>query len=162
MTLNRVSYGGAGISLPPLPQESWNWIWLLLRVAKHKYVSSKCCLEILSQIAIWENVNSKSSWGTCPQTSLAPFLHTTITLLLSCFPPLPNLQLKNPVWNVEGHSALWSFYMGLSQNLISSHLNYTVIEFRADLCVEHKTRGTNSSKLNQEREWVLVFAGWLL
>ena len=143
--------------LSPPPQKSWNWVWLLLRVAKHKYVSSKCCLEILSQIAIWENVNSKSSWGSAPRPPWHPFC----TLLSPCYYPVspPNPQLKNPVW---GHSALWSFYMGLSQNLISSHLNYTVIEFRADLCVEHKTRGTNSSKLNQEREWVLVFAGWLL
>ena len=87
-----------------------------------------CCLESLSQIAseaiwdkltiaseaIWEDLNSKFSWGACPQTHLvgthayacvSVLSHATIILLPSCSPS----PTQNPVWNQPPCSRQFSY-----------------------------------------------------
>ena len=64
--------GGAGISPPP-PRNleiEYGYYISYFHVTEHKYVSSKCCLVILSQIAseaICEDVNSKFLGGDAPR-----------------------------------------------------------------------------------------------
>ena len=98
--------GGGPLDFPPRNLEieygyycgAINISYLILHVTGHKYVSSKCCLESMSQItseAIWEDLNSTFSYGggeACPQTPLvgthayarmSVLLHATIILLPS-------------------------------------------------------------------------------
>ena len=124
---SRVPYRGGGTGIPPTqPQFSpsrnleieyyclaINTSYLILHVTERKYVSSKCCLESLSQItseAIWEDLNSKFSWrgGACPQNPLvgththacvSVLSHTTITWLPLCPPsPTPNSKSCMKPW----------------------------------------------------------------
>ena len=108
----RVSYRGVGaleFSPPEILKLSMVVIVVHSYLISHvtgrtrEYVSSKCCLESLSQIvseAIWEDLNSKFSRGVCPQTSLvaahtyACYYHPATVL----FSPPPT---QNPVWNPD-------------------------------------------------------------
>ena len=80
-----------------------SWDHALLTLYHNHNCLRLCCLESLSLIApeaIWEDLNSKFSWGgACPHTPLVAthaeacmnmLLHATVILLPSCFPPLPN------------------------------------------------------------------------
>ena len=103
-------------SLPRNLEIEYGYYISYLHVTERKYVSSKCS-EILSQIAsegIWEVYKFKIFRGGMspdPPSRHAHVLHTTIILLLSCFP-----QLKTP------HETLV-----VAQNTGVSHFSYLCV-----------------------------------
>ena len=102
------------LEFPP-NQKSWNWVWLLLFC--HKYWTT-----ILSQIAIWEDLNQNFPGGACPQTPLvgthtymymSVLLHATIIL----HPPPTSKSCMKPCSNnwplmgrYTGQSNFWQFF----------------------------------------------------
>ena len=104
--IQRGGGGGGAWNSPPPPRNleiEYGYYISYLHVTEHKYVSSKCCLEILSQIAseaIWEDVNSKISCGGMPPDPPSKHAHVSFRMLLSsCYHPVPPPPTQNPVWN---------------------------------------------------------------
>ena len=125
MNLLGVSYrgwGGGGLVEIPLPlsqpqyssprnlEIEYGYCISYLHVTEDKYVSSKCCLENLSQIAseaIWEDLNLKFSWEGMLPDPLSRHVHilqATISFTI-LFPPSPPSQ--NPVWNPAASICKW-------------------------------------------------------
>ena len=85
---------GGGLESPPPPRNHgikygyylwcYQYCYLILNVAGHKYVSSKCCLESLVRSNL-RGPKFSWGWGHTPRPT-----HATIILLSSCFYPPPN------------------------------------------------------------------------